>query len=95
MKWFHFHKRAGSYKSVKIVARGDDIRNQNMYSQPTICRCRSSMSAVTSALTFNTSHQSVPLGATSATAASALATPLPDERAETRTAHRDEFDDLA
>jgi hypothetical protein len=75
MKWFHFRKQAGSYKSVKIVASGDDIRNQNIYSQSTICRCRSSMSAVTSAFTFNTSRQSVLLGATSVTAASALATP--------------------
>jgi hypothetical protein len=37
---------------------------KNVCSQPTVYRCRSSMSAVTSAHTSNNSHQGVPLGAT-------------------------------
>jgi hypothetical protein len=76
MKWFHFRKREGSYKVSRssTVAMISAIKTLNR--RRTICRCRSAMSTVTSALAFNTSRQGMPLGTTSVAAASALATPL-------------------
>jgi hypothetical protein len=76
MKWFHFRKRAGSYRVLRSSTVAMISAIKTFTRRRTICRRRSSMSTVTSALTFNTSRQGMPFGTTGVTAASALATPL-------------------